>query len=161
MTLQTNLQLLISAVATDIKSLTTKQGNLANLTTTEKTNLVGALNELKTAISSVDLTVLLADTTASATNKTWSIDKIKSEISASINALVNGAPAALDTLKELADLLSSNDSAINSLVTSVSNRVRFDAAQTLTTEQQAQACTNIGIGNPETDLAAAYAAAKA
>jgi hypothetical protein len=161
MTLQTNLQSLISAVATDIKSLTTKQGNLANLTTTEKTNLVGALNELKTAISSVDLTALLADTTASATNKTWSIDKIKSEISASINALVNGAPAALDTLKELADLLSSNDSAINSLVTSVSNRVRFDAAQTLTTEQQAQACTNIGIGNPETDLAAAYAAAKA
>lgn len=161
MTLQTNLQSLISAVATDIKSLTTKQGNLANLTTTEKTNLVGALNELKTAISSVDLTVLLADTTASATNKTWSIDKIKSEISASINALINGAPAALDTLKELADLLSSNDSAINSLVTSVSNRVRFDAAQTLTTEQQAQACTNIGIGNPETDLAAAYAAAKA
>lgn len=161
MTLQTNLQSLISAVATDIKSLTTKQGNLANLTTTEKTNLVGALNELKTAISSVDLTALLADTTASATNKTWSIDKIKSEISGSINALVNGAPAALDTLKELADLLSSNDSAINSLVTSVSNRVRFDAAQTLTAEQQAQACTNIGIGNPETDLAAAYAAAKA
>lgn len=161
MTLQTNLQSLITAIATDIKTLTTKQGNLANLTTTEKSNLVGALNELKSAINNIDLTALLADTTTNSTTKTWSINKIKSEISASISALVNGAPEALDTLKELADLLSSNDSAITSLVTAVSNRVRFDAAQTLTTEQQAQACTNIGIGNPETDLAAAYATAKA
>jgi hypothetical protein len=39
--------------------------------------------------------------------------------------------------------------------------VRFDASQTLTTPQMLQACTNLGIGDPDTDFLAAYNAAKA
>ena len=37
----------------------------------------------------------------------------------------------------------------------------FDEAQMLTTAQKLQACTNLGVGNPEHDFAADYAAAKA
>ena len=49
----------------------------------------------------------------------------------------------------------------------VANRVRYDAAQTLTSPQQAQARANIGaqsaaaIGDPDRDLVADYTAAKA
>jgi hypothetical protein len=43
----------------------------------------------------------------------------------------------------------------------MSKRLRFDAAQTLTTAEQLQACTNLGIGNPDVDLVAAYNTAKA
>ena len=39
-------------------------------------------------------------------------------------------------------------------------RVRFDAVQSLTTPQKLQACTNLGIGDPEANFAAAYATAK-
>lgn len=46
------------------------------------------------------------------------------------------------------------------VATSLSNRVRFDAVQSLTTPQKLQACTNLGIGDPEANFAAAYAAAK-
>jgi len=41
------------------------------------------------------------------------------------------------------------------------NRVRYDAPQTLTTAQQLQACTNIGVGNPERDFVTDYTTAKA
>ena len=39
--------------------------------------------------------------------------------------------------------------------------VRFDAAQTLTPQEKLQACQNLGVGNPDADLVAAYNAAKA
>jgi hypothetical protein len=161
MSLQTQLQALISAIATDIKALFANQGNLSTLSTTTKTNLVAALNELKTSINSIDLTALISDSSATSTTKTYSIDKINAQISAAVSALVAGAPTALDTLKELADAIASDESGIAGLVTAVGNRIRFDASQSLTSPQQIQACQNIGVGDPTTDLAAAYATAKA
>lgn len=161
MSLQTQLQSLITAIATDIKALLANQGNLTTLSTTTKTSLVAALNELKTSISSIDLTALISDSTATSTTKTYSIDKINAQISAAVSALVAGAPTALDTLNELATAIASDESGIAGLVTAVGNRIRFDAAQSLTSPQQIQACQNIGVGDPTTDLAAAYATAKA
>lgn len=165
MTMQVQITALAQAIAADIKTLIANQGSLTSLTTTNKQNLVAAINELKSAIASIDLTALINDAGTGLADKTWSISKIQSEITsactAAINALVNGAPTALDTLGELATALSSDESALNSLITAVGNRVRFDSAQSLTTAQQIQACQNIGIGDPTTDLAAAYATAKA
>jgi capsid protein len=161
MSLQSQLQSLITSIATDIKALLANQGNLTTLNTTTKTSLVAALNELKTSINSIDLTALISDSTANSTTKTYSIDKINSQISAAVSALVAGAPTALDTLNELATAIASDESGIAGLVTAVGNRIRFDAAQSLTGPQQVQACQNIGVGDPTTDLAAAYATAKA
>lgn len=161
MSLQSQLQSLITSIATDIKALLANQGNLTTLTTTTKTNLVAALNELKTSINSIDLTALISDSTATSTTKTYSIDKINSQISAAVSALVAGAPTALDTLNELATAIASDESGIAGLVTAVGNRIRFDSSQSLTSPQQIQACQNIGVGDPTTDLAAAYATAKA
>ena len=74
---------------------------------------------------------------------------------------MNGAPAAYDTLVEVATKLASDDGAITGLLAAVGNRVSFADAQTLTAQQQAQACANIGVGDPETDFVTAYATAKA
>ncbi|HEX8586182.1 MAG TPA: hypothetical protein VF680_17450 [Allosphingosinicella sp.] len=158
MSLQTRISALITAIGVDIKTLTTRIGTLANLTTTDKTNLVSAINEVKASVGSAGATI--NDTTPSGTT-VYSSNKTDSQITAAITALINGAPGALDTLNELAVELAAQDSVSDGLVTAVANRVRFDAPQTLDTTQQAQACTNIGVGNPEVDLAALYVTAKA
>lgn len=158
---------LANAIGLDIKTLTNKQGDLTSLTTTAKGNLVAAINELKTLIGSggggggVEI-----DDTAGAgdTDVAYSADKIvavialaKTQIQESI---LGGASEAYDTLKELQDLLENDQTALTALTSAVANRIRYDAEQTLTTPQKLQACTNLGIGDPETDLLAAYTAAK-
>ena len=47
------------------------------------------------------------------------------------------------------------------IATQMDNSVRVDAPQTFTAAEQAKGCTNLGIGNPDTDFVAAYNAAKA
>ncbi len=161
MSLQVQITALAQAIAADIKQLNTNDGSLTALTTTAKNNLVAAINELKTAINSINLAALISDTTTSSTSLTWSITQINAAINSAVSALVAGAPTAMDTLNELATAITSDESAIGAITTALGNRVRFDAAQTLTSPQQIQACQNIGLGDPTTDLAAAYATAKA
>ena len=60
----------------------------------------------------------------------------KSYADAQIAALVNGAPAALDTLKEIADQLASDESAAAALTTALSNEVT--RAQTAESDLQSQ-----------------------
>jgi hypothetical protein len=74
---------------------------------------------------------------------------------------LGGASAAYDTLQEIEAKLGSDDTALANLLTAVGNRVSFADAQSLTAAQQLQACTNLGLGDPTTDFAAAYTAAKA
>lgn len=167
MSLASRLSDLISAIGGDIKGLLSTRGTMASLTTSEKSNLVGALNELKSAIDAVEAGSGAIDDSSTDTDTTWSSSKINTAISAAIAALVDGAPSALDTLKELADELDNQESAAAALTTAVGNRVRYDAAQTLDSTQKAQANANIGSlslvnsGDPDTDLAALYATAKA
>ena len=47
MSLVTKITAFINSVGTDIKNLTAKIGNLANLQTTDKSSLVSAINEIK------------------------------------------------------------------------------------------------------------------
>lgn len=111
---------------------------------------------------------LISDaSTTTATGTTYSANKINTAISAAIAALINGAPTAFDTLKEISDQLATDESAASALTTAVGNRLRFDAAQTLTSPQQTQGQANLGvysvtqIGDPTTDFAAGFVAALA
>lgn len=125
----TSLSSQISAFATqagtDVGAILAKIGNLSSLTTTQKASLVVALNELKAAIDQ---------------HKTDTTTEISTAISAAVSGLINGAPETLDTLKELADAIAENKELIDGLT----GFVRYDAAQTLTADQQAQALSNIG-----------------
>ena len=164
MTLETKIIAVVQAIGADIKDLRTKQGDLTALSTTAKGNLVAAINELYTLLGSSGA-VIDDNAGDGATSVTWSANKIFDSIAAASaalkNELVNGAGAALDTLKELADALNNDPNFAATIASEIANRVRYDAPQTLTSAQQLQACTNIGVGNPERDFVADYTTAKA
>lgn len=80
---------------------------------------------------------------------------LQAQIDAAVAGLVNGAPGALDTLAELATALG-NDPAFSATVsTALGNRLRFDAAQTLTASQARQANVNLGLEDAEVSIASA------
>ena len=74
--------------------------------------------------------------------------------------MINGSGSALDTLKELADALGNDANFAATIAEQMGNRVRVDESQMFTAAEQLTACTNIGIGDPDTDLLAVYTAAK-
>jgi hypothetical protein len=155
---------LAQAIGADIKSLVVNQGSLSGLSTTAKTNLVSAINEIYAQLGNAGAQI--NDTAGNgATTVTWSADKIFDTIelakTAVKNELVNGASAALDTLQELAAALNNDPNFAATIATEVANRVRYDAAQTLSAAQKTQACTNIGIGEPDTNFVTSYTTAKA
>ena len=156
-TQQERITALAQAIAADIKLLTVNQGTLTALTTTDKTSLVNAINELKSSIANA---TNINDTSTSK-SATWSSDKINTSINNAVSALVNGAGTTLDTLKELANALGNDANFSTTIATQMGKRVRVDAAQTFTVAEQAQGCANLGIGNPDTDFVAAYNTAKA
>ena len=248
MTTQTErIKLLAQAIGADIAVLKTTIGVKTDLSTTDKTNLVAAINELAIKINAVetlqqsaseiddsapkanrvyssskvkslideintilgtltasgyadvgtglktlkdkvdaleqktvDLTELIKDTETSTTS-VWSSTKTnatitdavgtaKSELTDKINVdvakvksdiLGAGVPETLDTLKEIADTLNGDAALVANLSVALNNRVRFDQDQVLETAQKTRACTNIGIGEPDTDFVAIYNVAKA
>lgn len=185
MSTSAKLLLLASAIGADVKLLTGAQGDLTALPTTAKDNLVAAIAEVY-ALAQADAGVVIDDAAGNgATTVVWSADKVFDALESAKQAvkddLLNGAGGAYDTFKELQDLMVGNDDALAALTTAVGNRLRFDAAQVLTSEQQAFARGNISaasdadlgvvagdlatlttaVGDTEADLVAAYNTAKA
>ena len=173
MTLEQRLILLAQAIGADIKALKIDQGALTDLDTTTKTSLVAAVNELKGIVDGLSGSSAVINDGAGDgdTTVTWSADKIFDTIAAASAALkdelTDGAGAALDTLKELADALGNDPSFSATIAAEIANRVRYDAAQALSAPQQAQARNNIGaqaaaaVGDTDRDFVADYEAAKA
>lgn len=177
MSLETRIVALAQAVGADVKALHVSQGSLSTLNTTTKTSLVAAINELLTLISSAGVAIDDGAGNGS-TAVTWSADKIFDSIELAKTAIkddiTGGAAAALDTLNELATALGNDPSFATTIATEIANRVRYDAVQTLTSPQRAQARDNIGaaaasalsdlvagLGSYDRDYAADYTAAKA
>ena len=158
MSLATRIESLVIRVAQEFNDVRAKAGNLANLTTTDKSNLVAAINELKAAVVS---SAVIDDAHIAATT-TYSSNKIVSLLDALKTEILGGADAAYDTLVEIQQLLQNGTSGLDALLTAVNNRVRFDAVQTLTAPEQAQARSNIGavaasdVGNTDTDFVAVF-----
>ncbi len=156
MSLATRIESLVIRVAQEFNDVRAKAGSLANLTTTDKSSLVAAINELKAAVVSA---TAIDDAQVSATS-TYSSNKIVSLLDALKAEILGGADAAYDTLLEIQQLLQDDTSGLDALLTAVNKRVRFDEAQTLTTGEQAQARSNIGavaasdVGDTDTDFVA-------
>ncbi len=145
-TLNQQIQNLATQIGSDVKTLIANQGNLSALTTTQKASLVLSINELNAALAQIDKNII--DDAQTISTKTWSSNKIVSEITAKCNevksALLGGAGDAYDTLKELADLITENKELIDSLQELAGAHIRYDAAQELSPEQKTQARSNIG-----------------
>ena len=73
MSLATRIESLVIRVAQEFNDVRAKAGNLANLTTTDKSNLVAAINELKAAVVS---SAVIDDAHVAATTTTYSSNKI-------------------------------------------------------------------------------------
>ena len=141
MSLATKMTAFVSSVGTDIKNLTTKIGNLANLQTTDKSSLVSAINELKSfQVTNIDDVNASTTTTFSGIAIQQKISAAKTEVK---NEILGGASTAYDTLQEIQGFIENDSSATASLVTAVADRVKYS-----------------DVGDLETDLVAIYNTAK-
>jgi hypothetical protein len=143
--LQQNLEGLADAMGDAVKDIrvliNNDQANLSSLQTTNKTNIVSSINELKVRLDAIPL---ISDGTKSLTS-TWSSTKIYDQITAALNGVLNNVPTALDTLKEIADAIGNDSNFAATIMSQLDKRVRWDtAAQGLTSSQQNNARINIG-----------------
>lgn len=165
MSQETRIHDLATRAGAENKALRTLINNnaadLSALTTTAKTDLVAAINEVDAAGGGG---ATINDGTT-ATDSVWSSDKTNTEISAAVSGLVDSSPAALDTLNELAAALGDDANFSTTINTALGNRIRYDAAQSLTVPQQAQALSNIGataatdIGDTDANFVTTFEAA--
>lgn len=172
-TLEQRLSEFILALGADIKALSNKDaaqdtimGALNDLSTTQKGSLVEAINNVlaiaTTAASVID------DGEGIEAEKTYSKLAISTKLQ-ELKAQILGdmPPETLDTIKEIADWITNDESVMAGIVNSIAKRVAVDSAQTFTDEEKAQGRQNIGaqeaaaIGDTNTDLVALYTTAKA
>ena len=91
--------------------------------------------------------------------------EMNTAISTAVTGIIDGAPAAYDTLKEIATYIGNNETAVGGITTGLAKRVRVDAVQSFTEPEKLQARSNIDvyskteIGNPETNLVSVFEAA--
>ena len=161
MSLQTQLNSFVLRVAEEFNTVKGRTGTLTALTTTDKSSLVAAINELKAAI----VTAVMIDDLQVSTTTTYSSNKVVTLLDALKADILGGADPAYDTLLELQQALQNDQSGIAALTSAIDKRVRFDAAQTLSVLEQQQARANIGavattdIGDVATDFVAIFEAA--
>jgi hypothetical protein len=144
MSLASNVSSLATRIATEVKSLRTlingNAADLSGLNTTSKTSVVSAINEVNTALGNIDVSgqvAALIDDTATATTTVWSSSKTNTAIGAAVAAVVDAAPAALDTLNELAAALGDDANYASTITTALSAKaadadvVKLTGAQTV------------------------------
>lgn len=156
--LDLGIKALAEAVATKINDLKAKIGDVTALTTTNKTSLVLALNEVKSLAAAAGAGAAISDGTTTGTT-TWSSTQVQAKINAAIASLVNGAPGALDQINELATALGNDANFATTIANALALRLRVDIAQTLTAAQKLQGGNNLGVGDVTRDFVADFTAA--
>lgn len=132
MSLKTNVENLAQSVGNELKKtrvlVNGNAADLSALTTTAKTNLVAAINEVAAAIG--DSGAVIDDGVIS-TLTVWSSDKTDAEIDARIAALVDAAPGALDTLNELAEALGNDPNFATTVTNNIASKVSLTGNETI------------------------------
>lgn len=173
----------IKAIKLSVKANLDKIGDTTLLTTTNKNNIVAAVNEVKASIitsqrgaiteeavnqklatkqdkltAGTGITISPTNTISATVDLTNYSTKqnVKDEIATAVNKLVDGAEATMDTFKEVQEAIKADKTVTAGLTASVGNKVDYSKPQTLTTAQQKQACDNIGIGDPSVNLVNEY-----
>jgi hypothetical protein len=170
MSLETNVTNAFTRAGQQAKTLkvliNNNQLDLSALTTTAKSNLVAAINELKASLAAVGSPATINDA-AENTTQTWSSERIVQEIINVAGGFYGeNVTAALDTLEELGTAINNDPSFAATVATSLGLRVRVDTAtQGLTTTQQDNARANIGaasavdVGSTTANFVAVFEAA--
>lgn len=170
MSLRTRVEELAVAVATDYKQLRvwltgSSSGTLASLQTTDKTSIIGAINEARTTGGSgtppdatetvkgvLELATLAEVATGTDASRAVTAAGVRQERDALKAEILGGVGPAFDTLSELLAVAqgAEESSVIADLTTVVGTKANASDVYTKTE-----------IGDPDTDFAAVYAAAKA
>lgn len=132
MSLLTRITALINSIATDIKDVYAKIGNLSSLQTTTKSSLVGAINEVKASGGlQINDSTPSASTTFSGTAIDSKIATAKTEVK---NEILGGASAAYDTLQEIQAQMEADDTAASALTIAVGQRPTYTETGDLDTD---------------------------
>ena len=145
LSLQTRLSDLITAIGTDYKQIRTwifgsLTGTLADLTTTDKTSLVAAINEVQSEVGGggtpdasetvkgiVELATLAEVATGTDALRAVTAAGVRQErVALKAEILGAGVPAALDTLDELAAALADDANFAASVTTSLAGKQPLD-----------------------------------
>lgn len=146
MSLQTRLSDLITAIGTDYKQIRTwitgsSSGDLTGLSTTDKTSLVGAVNEVMAAVGSgtapdasetvkgiIEIATLAEVATGTDAVRAVTPAGVRQERAALKEEILGaGVPAALDTLDELAAALGDDANYAATVTTALGNKQPLDA----------------------------------
>lgn len=126
--LNTELQALTATVSTNKTAAETAINNLSNDTVhvntfeTFKTSNNTAISAVDTRVTNLTSSVNTALTKKANASDVYTKNETDNAISTSINALIDGAPDTLDTLKELADAVNSNKSLVETLNEAITNK---------------------------------------
>ena len=162
MSLASKIHALVQRVAAEFKATRRDLGNPLDLTTTDRSSLVNAINEVRALIDVTPGLNVIDDAASSATTTTFSAAGIVSRLDQLKADILGGADGAFDTLKELQEALASDSSGIAALSQAIDARVRCDADQGLTVAAQTQARVNIravsvdDVGDTETDFVVGF-----
>lgn len=115
MSLATNISNLATRVATEIKSVRTlvngNAADLSSLTTTAKSNLVAAINELDSALASVESAVSALDTQADAsTAAIGTLANLTTDAKSTLVAAINELQSEINSLTQINDAVTSTTS---------------------------------------------------
>lgn len=123
------------------------------------TDVEAALAEVKTVADAAAGGGVAINDAVTNTTATWSSQKSTDYVAAQVSALIDSAPGVLDTLNELAAAVGDDAAFSTTVTTALAARLRFDAAQTLTSPQKAQALANLGIVASAVNFATNFTAA--
>ena len=98
MSLQTRLESLVLRLAAEFKTIYGQVGTLANLSTTDKTNLVSSITELRSQISTLAGVTIIDDANAAGTATTFSASKIVTLREAEPGTVVAGGQTVIEII---------------------------------------------------------------
>jgi hypothetical protein len=120
MSIATNLANVFTRIGTEFKAIRTLinggASNLTALNTTNKSNIVAAINEVQAQLASSGAQI---DDTVVSALKVWSSDKTNTQINQKVADLVGGSPELLNSLKELADAIGDDPNFASTMMTAI------------------------------------------
>ena len=128
----------ISSVASDLSSLDSTAASEISSINSDLTALASDISALQSDLAGIDVSgqvQALINDTATSTTSVWSSDKTSSAISTAVAALVDGAPALLDTLNELAAAIGDDANFVTTMTTALGTKAADNAVVKLTGAQ--------------------------
>ena len=139
---------------TSVSANTTKLAGIesgADVTDAANVDAAGAVMNSDTTTASMSFVVDEDDLTSNSDTKVPTQQSVKAYVDSEVSGIVSSAPAALNTLNELAEALGDDAAFSTTVSTALGNRVRTDtASQGLSSAEKSNARTNIDAASTDT-----------